>query len=118
MSNPQAMMLVQDEGEIKRTKIKAKPTREEQSELAAYRHEDGALIFPAIAFRNGLLAVASSYKPPKSKKSMAHYVAHVRPIVNLLENDLLDFSNVKLVDRLQYLKEILPEKMRDLEVAA
>lgn len=43
---------------------------------------------------------------------------YVNQIVNLLENDLLDFSNVKLVDRLQYLKEILPEKMRDLEVAA
>ncbi len=96
MSNPQAMMLVPDEGEIKRTKIKAKPTREEQAELAAYRHEDGTLVFPAIAFRNGLLSVATSYKPPKSKKSMAHYVAHVRPTeeyVPILNEDGLPISD-------------------------
>lgn len=43
---------------------------------------------------------------------------YVNQIVNLLENDLLDFSNMKLIDRLQYLKELLPEKMRDLELAA
>jgi hypothetical protein len=43
---------------------------------------------------------------------------YVNQIINLLENDLLDFSNVRLTDRLQYLKELLPEKVRDLELAA
>jgi hypothetical protein len=75
MCSPAAMLLPEDD---KPTTKKKKLTREQEAELRAYRGDDGNLVFPAVAFRSALLAVATAYKVPKSRKSLQGFIAHVR----------------------------------------
>ncbi len=76
MCSPAAMLIPEED---KPTTKKKKLKREEEAELRAYRDDVGNLVFPAIAFRNAVLKVATAYKVPKSRASLQSYISHIRP---------------------------------------
>ena len=76
MHSPKGMFLQNDKKTSR--KVEAVPNPEEEAELAAYRNEEGYLVFPSIAVRNALLKAAKPYRHQKTRKSMATYLAHMR----------------------------------------